>query len=202
MISLTQINKQKLISMLIRSSLIILVQLLIIFLIAYFNNALPNTTLIISIFAFGCIILPLVIILIGFLVWNITQRRKTKIYNKLELDKIGFTDKQINEESFWKLNESIKTKKIDDYTIAINLSETNSNQLEIEVPLRWRKVDKNEFKILDTEFKSQDIELRIGCIVKKVNIKSLLTNYDSENFNNNLNALITFIKAKGFKPAD
>jgi len=128
------------------------------------------------------------------------QNKKKRLFESLELNKIGFVDKEINEERFWKLCENIKTKKVDNYVINANLSETNSNQLEIEIPLKWRPVDKNEFEVLESEFKLLNIELKIGCIVKQFSIKTLLAMKDSAKFNKGIFEFVSLTKQKGFEP--
>jgi len=136
----------------------------------------------------------------SLLIWTKVQNRKQRAFENLELTKIGFVDKEINKERFWKLIENIKTRKVDNYVINANLSETHPNQLEIQIPLKWRQVDKNEFAVLESEFKSQNIELQIGCIVKLFSIKKLLATKDSAKFNKDILEFISLTKQKGFDP--
>ena len=128
------------------------------------------------------------------------QNKKKRVFESLELTKIGFVDKEINQDRFWKLNENIKTRKVDNYVINANLSETHPNQLEIQIPLKWRHVDINEFEVLESEFKSQNIELNIGSIVKLFSVKMLLTTNDYAKFNNDILEFICLTKQKGFDP--
>jgi hypothetical protein len=128
------------------------------------------------------------------------QKKKNMVFESLELNKIGFVDKEINQGRFWKLNENIKSKSVDNYVINANLSETHPNQLEIEIPLKWRQVDKSEFKVLESEFQFQNIELRIGCIVKQFSIKTLLATRDVTKFNKDILDFISLTKQKGFDP--
>ena len=132
--------------------------------------------------------------------WSMAQNRQRNIFKKLELNKIGFADKQINQDKFWKLNEIIKTKKVDNWTVNASVSEIQGNHLKIEIPLKWRQVDKTEFGILESEFKLQKIELDIGCIVKLYNIKMLLKDYDLSKFDIDILDFITLTKSKGFDP--
>lgn len=123
-----------------------------------------------------------------------------RVFESLELNKIGFVDKEINQDKFWTLNEMVKTKRQDNYVVNANLSATNSNQLEIEIPIKWRQVDKSEFKVLESEFRSHNIELRIGCIVKQFGTKTLLETTDFTRLNKDISEFISLIKQKGFEP--
>jgi len=195
-----QTNRRKIRRILIRSSLIIFSFILTVFLITNFKNSVPDLKTIILILFFGCIFFPAVLMFFSLLIWTKVQNRKQRAFENLELTKIGFVDKEINKERFWKLIENIKTRKVDNYVINANLSETHPNQLEIQIPLKWRQVDKNEFAVLESEFKSQNIELQIGCIVKLFSIKKLLATKDSAKFNKDILEFISLTKQKGFDP--
>jgi hypothetical protein len=195
-----QANRRKIIKILIRSCLIILSFILTVFSIAYFTNSLPDLKTIILVLFFGCIIFPVGLTLLSVLVWSLTENKKKMVFESLELNKIGFVDKEINQGKFWKLNENIKTKIVDNYVVNANFSETHANQLEIEIPLKWRQVDKNEFEILESEFKSQNIELTIGCIVKLFSTKILLATKDYNKLNKDILEFVNLAKQKGFDP--
>ena len=195
-----QTNRRKIIRIFIRSFLIILSFILTVFLIAYFKSSLPEVRTIISIIFFGCIIFPVGLMSLSLIIWTIIHKKKKRVFESLELNKIDFADKEINEDKFWKLSENIKTRKVDKYVVNANLSESHPNQLEIEIPLKWRPVDKNEFKILEREFNPQNIELRIGCIVKHYSIKTLLGTRDFDKFNKEILEFIMLTKQKGFEP--
>ena len=186
--------------MLIRSSFMILSFIITILLIAHLKNSLPDVKTIILILLFGCIIFPIGLTSFSLIIWTFVQTKKKRVFESLDLNKIGFVYKEINEERFWKLNENIITKKVDNYVINANLSETHANQLEIQIQLEWRKIDKNEFEVLESEFKSQNIELNIGCIVKRFSIKTLLAKKDSTQFKKDILDFITLTKQKGFAP--
>ncbi len=195
-----QTNRRKIFRILIRSSLIILSFILTVFIVAYFKNLLPNVKTIVLILFFGCIIFPAGLMPFSLIIWTMVQNKKKRVFESLELTKIGFVDKEINQDRFWKLNENIKTRKVDNYVINANLSETHPNQLEIQIPLKWRHVDINEFEVLESEFKSQNIELNIGSIVKLFSVKMLLTTNDYAKFNNDILEFICLTKQKGFDP--
>ena len=184
-----------------RCIVIILTMILIVFLIAYLHSSvLPDMILIFSVLIFSCIVLPVAIMSISLIIWIRLQKKKNKVFEIVEMNKIGFIDKEINEEEFWKLIEHIKTRNVDGYIINANLSDTYSNQLELTIPLKWRRVNKHEFTALENEFTSQNIKLEIGYIVKQFCIKTLLANRDSVTFNKHILDFVRLVKQKGFEP--
>jgi hypothetical protein len=197
---LSNANRSKILKISVRASLLILTAILIVLGIAHLLNSAPDFQTSLLILFFGCIVLPSAVLLGSVLIWVAAQKRKKMILDTLQLDKVGFVDKQIKQESFWELNETIKAKKIGNYTVNVNISDTHGDHLEVVLPLKWRHVNKSEFKILEDEWKSQNIELGIGCIVKRFKIKTLLRDYDVTKFDRDISDFVTLTNIKGFDP--
>ena len=152
-------NKRKSIIIFFRTGLIFLVLIVVIFIMAYIKNSLPPFQLMITILSLSCIVFPAVLIIFFAISWVTRQKRKKKIFQALNLDRTGFETAEIYKEDFWKYTEYIRTTKVGVYTININLSEIKRNQIEVEILLSWRKIDKMEFIELEKIFKLENAQL-------------------------------------------
>jgi hypothetical protein len=91
----------------------------------------------------------------------------------------------------------VQTKKISHYTIYVNLSKTHPNVLEVTIPLKWKQMNSTQFNELEKELKCQNIELRIGDIVKMYPIKKLFLDYHALTFNAAVSEFVAYTQAKG-----
>ena len=182
--------------------MILLGFVLVVLTISYYNNALPQRDLLVSILVFTGIFFPAFCLILTFLIglWTHTARRKlysTEPFN--QLDKIGFKETYKNLKSKWQLTEVVMAGSILDYIVIADFSKETSKMISFETNLEWKKLEKSEIDNLAIEFEKENIVLGIGTISKHYRItENNFTNI--EELKADLERFIEKLNLLGFKP--
>ena len=166
-----ELNRQKLKPAIVRISLILLGLVSIFLVIVYLTGNLQDGQLLLYIILASGIVLPLFIMLLGYLTWLFNHKARQNAFSKTPFDQIvniGFYNAYIGDTSKWSFTEEIKEGKLNGFTLRMDMSKKKGRHfLEFDIPVEWKKLDKSEFKRLTANFKQHNAEFRIGSIVKQ-----------------------------------
>lgn len=161
-------NKLKFIYVLKKISITFSILSFIIILILFLTNHLLEVKLIIEIFIFSGIILPLFCILVVIINGVL---KSNKIYRKLnephliKLKEIGFEWKSLFKDSNIRFTEFTLSKSINGFDFFIELE---NNDILFSLLVKCKKLDLNEYKIIQSNFKEKNIHsTNIGTFSKR-----------------------------------
>ena len=197
-----QLNRDKLRSTFTRLSLVLLGVVSIVLTVAYLTGNLPNGLLPFFIILATGVGFPLFIMLLGYMVWLLNRYARQKAFSKVpynQIEDIGFYKAYLGDSSKWSFIDEIKKGKLNGFTLTMDISKEKSHTLEFEIPTEWKKLDKNEDNRLTEKFKQQNVEFRIGSLVKQYNLKLPVsgTVYDLKQ---DLELITTLLRQEGFEP--
>ena len=170
------LNRKKLRFAFFACSLIFLGLAGIVLTIAYFTGNSPNAKLLFAIVAGAGIVFPLFIILLAYMGWHLKRLARKRAFSKSpfdQLESIGFYKSYLNLKTKWFFTEEIKEGKINGFTLTADINRETNRIIEIEVPVEWQQLNKEEYKRLSEKFKQFNIEFRIGSLVKIYDTKRL-----------------------------
>ena len=197
-----KLNIHKLRFALIATSLIFLSLALILLVISYFNEQLPDPVLLIAIILVAGIGFPIFIIAIAYLEWLLKRRVRRRAFSKSPFDKlskIGFNKTFINVKSKWFFTEETKEGIVNNFKIKCDKTRENSKKIQFKAIVEHIQIDKNEFKRLEQLFNKYDIIFDSEGLTKLVDInrpkKFSLQQLESE-----LLKFTELLKSENFKP--
>ena len=198
-----QLNREKLKTIFIRLSLVLLGVASIVLAIAYLTGNLPNRQLLISIILVTGIGFPLFILSLGYMVWSLNRRARQKVFFKTPfnlIENIGFHKAYLDESSKWALTEEIKEGKLNDFALRMNLSkEKGYHFIEFDIPVEWKKLGKSDYNSLTEKFKQHNAEFRIGSIAKFYDTRQQASQTVSD-IKQDLEIFTTLLRHSGFEP--
>lgn len=121
---------------------------------------------------------PLFIIALGYLDWLFNRKVRKRAYSKTpfdELENIGFSKAYINVQSKWYFTEEIKAATIDGFTVECDIYRNTPKIVRFKALIKWRHIEKQEFKQLQGSFKQDNIEFDGGGLTKMYNVKRINT---------------------------
>ena len=197
-----QLNRDKLRTTFTRLSLVLLGVVSIVLTVAYLTGNLPNGLLPFFIILATGVGFPLFIMLLGYMVWLLNRYARQKAFSKVpynQIEDIGFYKAYLGDSSKWSFIDEIKKGKLNGFTLTMDISKEKSHTLEFEIPTEWKKLDKSEYNRLTEKFKQQNVEFRIGSLVKQYNLKLPVsgTVYDLKQ---DLELITTLLRQEGFEP--
>ena len=197
-----QLNRDKLRTTFTRLSLVLLGVVSIVLTVAYLTGNLPNGLLPFFIILATGVGFPLFIMLLGYMVWLLNRYARQKAFSKVpynQIEDIGFYKAYLGDSSKWSFIDEIKKGKLNGFTLTMDISKEKSHTLEFEIPTEWKKLDKSEHNRLTEKFKQQNVEFRIGSLVKQYNLKLPVsgTVYDLKQ---DLELITTLLRQEGFEP--
>lgn len=117
-----------------------------------------------------------------------------------QLESVGFHTALLSFDSKWSFTETIKERKLNGFRLRCGIGSEKGNTIEFEVQVEWKRLDKQGFSRLNTKLLQQNIELRVGSIVKVYNLKELATQNITQ-LNNSLQEFTEILRVQGFAPA-
>ena len=197
-----QLNRDKLRTTFTRLSLVLLGVVSIVLTVAYLTGNLPNGLLPFFIILATGVGFPLFIMLLGYMVWLLNRYARQKAFSKVpynQIEDIGFYKAYLGDSSKWSFIDEIKKGKLNGFTLTMDISKEKSHTLEFEIPTEWKKLDKSEYNRLTEKFKQQNVEFRIGSLVKQYKLKLPVsgTVYDLKQ---DLELITTLLRQEGFEP--
>ena len=103
-----QLNKHKLAPLFTRLSIVFTTLVVVVFTIAFSQDATPAGTLLITILVFAGIIFPVFIMFLGVIAWQVEQSRMQKIFNRqplIQFEILGFQKTLLNQDYKWNFTE-------------------------------------------------------------------------------------------------
>lgn len=198
-----KLNRQKLKPALVRTSLIFLGAVIIPLSITYMTGTLPNAQFLLYVLIVACIGFPLLIIFLGYLIWQFNHKARQKAFSKTpfnQVDKIGFSRTYIGDSSKWSLTDEIKEGNINGFTLRMDISKEKGGRfIEFDIPVEWKKLDNGELNRLTEEFKHYNAELRIGSIAKQYDTRRQTLQTVSD-LKQDLELFIALLRQEGFEP--
>jgi len=138
--------------------------------VAYMTGNVPNGQLLLYVLIVACIGIPVLIMLLGYLIWQVNHKGRLKAFAKTpfdQVDKIGFFKTHTGDTSKWSFTDEIKEGNINGFTLRMDMSKEKGQRfIEFDIPVEWKKLDNGEFNRLTEEFKHYNAEFRIGSIAK------------------------------------
>jgi hypothetical protein len=198
-----KLNGSKLLFAFKATSIIFLTIAIILLTISFFAGQLPDLVLLTVILLTSGIGLPFFILIIAYLEWLSKQGIRKRAFSKPpfdQLDKIGFNRSFINDKNKWYFTETIKEGIINDFKIKCNVTRENSKTILFKALTEPRRIEKNEFKILEIGFQRSDIMFDEGGLTKFYNI-NLPTVRTIEHLKSDLEQFTSTLKKENFNPA-
>ena len=196
------LNREKIRFAFVATSLTFIGFVLLVLIIAYFAKSLPDKELLIAIFLAAGVGLPIFIITLSYIKWLYRKAVRRKAFSLEpfnQLENIGFVNSFSNIETKWDFTEKVKTTLIDGYTLIVDISEESSKNIELKIPVEWKKLDKIKFNELTDKFNRHNIEFGIGCLKKKYKINGPPF-IKIDELKLDLEKFIELIKEEGFEP--
>lgn len=197
-----QLNRDKLRTIFIRLSFILLGLISIVFAIAYLTGNLPNGQLLLFIILTTGIGFPLFIMFLGYIVWQLNRNARQKAFSKIpfnQIEDIGFSKAYSGDSSKWTFTDEIKKGKLNGFTLTMDISKEKDHTLEFDIPAEWKQLDKYEYNRLTEKLKQYNVEFRTGSLVKQYNTKLLALRSVSD-LKQDLELITTILQQEGFKP--
>jgi uncharacterized membrane protein (DUF485 family) len=196
------LNRAKIRFAFVATSLTLIGFVLLVLTIAYFAKNLPDKELLTAIFLAAGVGLPIFIITLLYIKWLYRKAVRQKAFSLEpfnQLENIGFVNSFSNIETKWHFTEKVKIMLLDGYTLIIDISEESNKNLELKIPIEWKKLDKTSFNELTDKFNRHNIEVGIGCLKKKYKTNgSQFLKIDELKLD--LEKFIELIKEEGFEP--
>ncbi|MGN6492876.1 MAG: hypothetical protein ACTHLE_12830 [Agriterribacter sp.] len=197
------LNRHKIIGMFFKTSLILSGAAFLFLSVGFLSSKSFDLRLVLSIFLSTCILFPLLVTGLSYFMWLISHRQRKKMFSRnplSQLESVGFYTALLNFDSKWSFTETIKERKLNGFRLRCGAASEKSNTIEFEVPVEWKHLDKQAFNRLNTELLQQNIELRIGTIVKVYNLRELATQTITQ-LDNSLQEFTEILRVQGFAPA-
>lgn len=197
-----KLNNHKLRFAFVATSLIFLSFALILLVIGYFNEQLPDTVLLTTILFVAGIGLPIFIIAIAYLEWLSKRRVRRRAFSKSPFDKlpkIGFTKSYINEKTKWFFTEETKEGIINNFKIKCDITRENSKTIQFKALVEHRQIDKDEFKRLEQLFNKYDVIFDFEGLTKMLDINRQKINTEQE-LKTELLKFTELLKNENFEP--
>lgn len=144
----------------------------ILFIISYANGVLPDTALLLRILIVGCIGFPLVIVLWSVIYWLLKHKRQVRLYEVLSLNSNLYSDMLEYQHAFWLYTAIIKSRTVGGYIVKIMKAERGFQKVRLEIPLKWREIEKEEFRYLTRLFNPHGISLEIAVAVMELDLRN------------------------------
>lgn len=170
--------------------------------IAFFNNSFPDTALLLTIVFTAGIVFPLFILFLSYLTWMYRSNTRKKVLSKTPFDQIktiGFDKSLSNVHSKWSFTEEVLLGRVSGFTLICDISQEKPHTIEFEAPVEWRQLDESSYRLLSERFERDDIELRVGSIVKLYNTKRQAVS-TIHNLKSGLEQFTNLLKQEGFLP--
>jgi hypothetical protein len=198
-----ELNRQKLKPVFVRLSLTLLGLVSIFLLAAYLTRNLPNGQLLLSVLFATGIAFPILIMLLGYMIWLLNRKARKNAFSKTpfnQIESIGFHKSYIGDTSKWSFTDQISEGKLNGFTLRMDISKEKGYQfIEFDIPVEWKKLDKSEFSRLTKKFKQHNAEFRIGSIVKQYDTRQQPFQTVS-NLQQDLELFTTLLRQESFEP--
>ncbi|WP_153799506.1 hypothetical protein [Foetidibacter luteolus] len=163
---------------------------------------LPNGQLLFYIILTTGVGFPLFLMLLGYVVWLLKRKTRQKAFSKFpfnDIEHIGFHKAYLDKNSKWALTEEIKEGKLNNFTLRMDLSkEKGFHFIEFDIPVEWKKLEKNEYSHLTEKFKQHNAEFRLGSVVKQYDTRQQVSQTVSD-LKRDLELFTTLLRQEGFK---
>lgn len=197
-----KLNRNKLSPTFFRLSFVLLGAVFLVLTIAYFTHNLPNRQLLLVIILATSIGFALLIMFLTYIVWLLNCKARKRVFTKSpfnQIENIGFYKAYKGDNSKWMFTDEIKKGTLNGFTLTMDISKEKSHTLEFEIETKWKELNKSEYNRLMEKFKQQNIEFRIGSLVKYYNIKRPLLKSLSD-LKQELELFTSLLHKEGFEP--
>lgn len=197
-----KLNRYKIRFVFVTTSLLFLSIAIILLIIGYLNEQLPDIILLTTIFSVAGIGIPIFVIAVSYLEWLSKQRMRKRVFSKTPFDKlpkIGFKKSFLNEKTKWYFTEETKEGVINNFKIKCDITRENSKMIQFKALVEYRQIDKNELKRLEQHFHKYDVIFDFEGLTKMVDINRQTINTEQQ-LESELRKFTELLKNENFEP--
>ncbi len=169
--------------------------------IGYMTGNFPRGQLLISILLVTGIGFPIFFILLGYLGWTLSHKRRQQVFAKSpfnEVERIGFY-KSFIDDTKWAFKEEVKEGKVNGFNLCMDIAKERRNAIEFDTSTEWKKLDKTEYRRLTEKFKPYNVEFKMGGLTKYYDTEHSTLKTVSD-LNDDLKLFTTMLRQEGFEP--
>lgn len=145
---------------------------------------------------------PVFILFLGYLNWLASRRIQNRIFGLSPLNQlkaIGFSKGFMGYSSKWQFTEEIQVGFVNDFFIACMVTRDNPKEVLFQAAVQFRRMDKPEFKRLNTLLAKENMAFSHDSLVKKYPLQTLKT-LSIEELQHELVQFTMRLKELRFKP--
>jgi hypothetical protein len=175
------------------------VMAILMFMILYFKNQLPNLSLILYVLLGSFIGFPVFLLLIAFLEWVTKKHIRSKTFSNPpfnQLEYIGFYNSFFNEETIWYFTEEIKSGRINNFIIECNIEKGKKGLVYFKIIADSNNIPINNYSLITNRLKDKEINPDLSKAYKIAEWKSRTINQ----LKSDLERFTEIVRKEGFKP--
>lgn len=205
MSAFSDLNRKKWVPMYFRYMIFFAVLAGLFFLFLYINKGvLPSQTKSIGIIFIIVFLLPAFMLGVAYIGWmnkNMARKKAFSIPAFNEIRKLGFVNALKNENHFGSFTEEIEIAELNGFTLLMDVSTQRNHIIEVEIPVKRKKLDKDMIELLTRKFNQHDVVFKPGKVIKEYNsAKPYLQS--AEELYHELTEFTNLLKEQNFEPVN